>query len=93
MMDEEYGSAPNTAGDQAPDSPEDEGQETALIPKSLFGENCKVGDTYTVKVTDVLEDELAIEPVKESTEEKSEMPGKSRMEMAGDKLDGMMAEA
>jgi len=69
---------------------EDDGAETALLPKSLFGGDCKVGDEYKVKVVGVLEDELEVEPIKEAKE--SESPGKSRMEMAGSKLDEMDGE-
>jgi len=68
-------------------SENDEAQ-TSLLPKSLFGGDCKVGDTYTVKVVGVLEDELEVEPVKKG-ESSDEAPGKSRMQMAGDKLDMM----
>lgn len=66
---------------------EDQEGETALLPKSLFGGDCKVGDEYTVKVVGVLEDELEVAPVKKE-EQKPERP-KSRMEEAGSKLDSM----
>ena len=84
------GEASNTATPNTEPEREDEGGETALLPKSLFGGDCKVGDEYKVKVVGVLEDELEVEPVKESKE--TESPGKSRMEMAGSKLDEMDSE-
>ena len=93
MDDESYGGAssgaPNTAEPgEAPDNEKDGGN-TALIPKTLFGGDCKVGDTYTVKVVGVLEDELEVEPVKEGSEDSGGESGKSRFAMAGEKLDSM----
>lgn len=66
----------------------EEGEETALLPRSMFGEDCKVGDEYTVKVVSVLEDELEVAPVKKE-EKPEDAPGKSRMAMAGETLDMM----
>ena len=87
MADDMYpeGEASNTTAEN-----EREDNETALLPKSLFGGDCKVGDEYKVKVVGILEDEIEVEPIKETKE--SESPGKSRMEMAGSKLDAMDGE-
>ena len=76
------------------DMPEGEGEdsenESALVPKSLFGGECEVGETYTVKVVGKYEDEVAIEHVPDSKEENSE-PSDDTMEGAMGKMD-MMAE-
>lgn len=45
-------------------------RESTLVPASLFGGDCKIGDTYTVKVVGKYEDELAIEHVPDAREEK-----------------------
>ena len=50
---------------------EDSGESTALLPKSMFGGDCKVGDTYTVKVVHVWDNELEVEPVESGGEEAS----------------------
>lgn len=52
-------------------SPEQEGdgKETALLPSSLFGGDCKVGDTYTIKVVGKFDDQLEIEHVSDKKEE------------------------
>ena len=76
---------------EKPEMPEDEsddGQESAMVPKSLFGGDCKVGDTYTVKVVGKYDDELAIEHVPDSKEEES-MPKEDTMEGAMGKMDMM----
>ncbi len=58
-------------GDQAPDAaPAEAGQDQSqdddsksfLAPKDAFGGDCKVGDTYTVKVTGIYGDELELAP-------------------------------
>lgn len=55
------GGAPAQPGaDKAPD--EQAGGNTALLPKSLFGgKELKPGDTVTLKVSQVHEDEIAVE--------------------------------
>lgn len=61
-------------------------KETALLPASLFGSDCKVGDTYTVKVVGKYDDELEVEHVADKEEEKSE---EGTMKDASNKLDMM----
>lgn len=61
-----------SSDDESQESPEqdnaqeesDEGDEgeTALLPKSLFGGDCKPGDKYTVEVVHVYDDELEVKP-------------------------------
>lgn len=70
------------------DTEQDEG-DTFLAPKSAFGGDCKVGDKYTVAVAGVLEDELELKYVKDDSGSKDMMGGKSKMDMAGAKLDSM----
>lgn len=54
------GGAPQGAEATAPD--EQAGGNTALLPKSLFGgKELKPGDTVTLKVSQVHEDEVAVE--------------------------------
>lgn len=66
----------------------DSERETSLVPASLFGGNCSVGDTYTVKVVGKYDDDLEVEHVPDKTEEKSE---EGTMKEASSKLD-MMAQ-
>lgn len=42
-------------------SPENSEAETSLLPKAMFGGNCKVGDTYKVRVVAIHGDELEVE--------------------------------
>lgn len=55
----------------APSGDENE-QESALLPKSLFGGDCKVGDVYKVKVVAIHDDELEVEPAGEEKTDKQE---------------------
>ncbi len=57
--------------EQAPEQDGD-GAETALLPSSMFGSDCKVGDTYTIKVVGKFDDQLEIEHVPEKKEEAEE---------------------
>lgn len=57
--------APPEAGD-APMS------ETATLPKSFLGADIEVGDTCTLKVVRVLDDEVEVDCVKDETEPPSE---------------------
>lgn len=73
--------------DQTPAEGEDEGMEqeesggkTALVPKSMLGSELKVGDTVTMKVTHIYEDEVELQPAGEGETEdedegETEMPG------------------
>ena len=73
---------------EAPEQGADE-KETTLVPKSMFGGDCEVGDTYTVKVVGKFEDELEIEHVPDKDKDKSKP---DTMEGAMGKMD-MMAES
>lgn len=64
---------PGTEPDAKDDAAEETQGNTTLVPGDFFGGNCKVGDTYTVKVTAVYDDEKEIEYVKDDKEESSEM--------------------
>lgn len=77
------------AENQSEDAAGDE-QETALLPSSLFGGDCKVGDTYTVKVVAKYDDELEVEPVSEKSKGKSESKdyGMKDAEMEMDNMAG-----
>lgn len=57
------------AGDQAPPQ-----GETSLLPKTMFGEDVKTGDTLSLKVVHVYEDEIEVAPMSESQEEAEESP-------------------
>lgn len=78
--------APSTAQDTGNAAPKDEQEEqaSALVPKSLFHHDCKPGDVYRVRVTDVYDDELALEAVGE--DDKKE-PAGDDMETAKSSLD------
>lgn len=43
------------------DEPESK-EKTFLIPRGAFGDDCKPGDIYKVKVISVLDEELEVEP-------------------------------
>ena len=81
MPDEMY---PEAEPVESEEPGEDNGEETALLSKSLLGGECKVGDKYTVEVVGVLEDEVEVKAAKEMP---SEADPKSRLQMAGEKLD------
>lgn len=61
---------------------ESEGK-TALLPKSMFGD-VKPGDTVTVKVTHIYEDEVEVEKTGEAeeSEEEDELKGDEEFDMA-----------
>lgn len=68
------------------ESKEDEGEQTALLPKSFFaGKDIKPGSTYTVKVEHVYEDEAECS----LSDSKSSSKRKSSMDDADDSLDRM----
>lgn len=72
--------------DQAAESRGGDEKETALLPASLFSSDCKVGDTYRVKVVGKYDDELEVEHVADKEEEQSE---EGTMKDASNKLDMM----
>lgn len=61
-------------------------KETALLPASLFGSDCKVGDTYRVKVVGKYDSELEVEHAPDKKEGSSE---EGTMQNASEKLDKM----
>ena len=68
---------------------EEGSDETALMPKSMFGD-AKPGDTITVKVKRVFEQEIEVEPA--GKEEAAESPeGQSEMDSSTGQLDQMSA--
>lgn len=68
MAQDFYGTESDQPESKEPDT-EESGEETALVSKSMLGGNCKVGDTYKVKVANIYDDEAEIELVKEDKEE------------------------
>lgn len=80
MAEDDMGMYPSEGGPAAPEetkpdqTEEEQGSETALLPKSLFGD-AKVGDTLSVKVTHIYEEEIEVEPVSEAQEESEETAG------------------
>lgn len=72
-MDEERGGGETPAA--APQSKEVAKSDTALLPKSLLGSDAKPGDTITLSVVHVYEDE--IEVTKSKQEEPQERPAPS----------------
>ncbi len=61
------------APEQAPDqNRESDGAETALLPSSMFGSDCAVGDTYSIKVVGKFDDQVEVEHVPEKKEEADE---------------------
>lgn len=75
--------AEDTTDNAAPDSQEaGDDKESALVPSSLFGGDCSVGDVYSVKVVGKYDDQLAVEHVPDKEEEKSEDEGTMKGAMA-----------
>lgn len=64
-MDKNYGMEEEAPKPDAPEGEEGGDENTFLAPKSSFGGDCKVGDTYTVKVVASMDDEIELSPVKE----------------------------
>ena len=83
--------SPETAQDAVPDTTdaeaEDESTTSALLPKSLVSEGVKVGDTITLKVEKVMDEEIQVCPVEEDSEEED-----SGMKESMSKLDSMAME-
>ena len=82
-MQGDYGVSEESGAAAAPEAESDEN--SFLAPKDAFGGECKEGDTYTVKVVGVYEDELELAKVdKESKPADMDSTPDSRMdEMAG----------
>lgn len=78
------------SGDSAADS-KSPAAKTALLPRSMLGD-CKPGDTVTLRVARVIDDEVEVAKV-EKTKEESEAPEMPRSAMmdAEDEMEGMMA--
>ncbi len=57
--------------EQAPEQ-EGDGKETALLPSSMFGGDCRVGDVYSIKVVGVYDDEIEVEHVPKKKEKEAE---------------------
>lgn len=90
---EEQGSTLEGPGGPPPEKEEgteDEGAETALMPKSMFGD-AKPGDVITVKVKRVFEEEVEVEPVGSGGDEGG--PPENEMAAADGQLDRMGAMA
>ena len=65
-----------TAQDAGPDTESTEAEDSttsALLPKSLAIEGVKVGDTITLKVEKVMDEEIQVCPVEEDSEEDAGM--------------------
>lgn len=53
--------APKAEGEDAPKSSDSDSQKTSILPKSFFGGEVKPGDTCTVRVTAVHEDDCEVQ--------------------------------
>lgn len=62
--------------------------ESSLLPKSMFGGDCKVGDVYKVKVIAIHGDELEVEPAGEEKSDKNESSEDEDMMNPVDKMMG-----
>jgi hypothetical protein len=71
MPEDFYGTESKQPEAEEPEM-EESGEETALVPKSMLGGNCKVGDTYKVKVAGIYDNEAELELVKEKEESKDD---------------------
>lgn len=60
----------DTGSDTDNEAAEDKDENLALLPKSLFGHDCKPGDRYTVEVTETFEDEIAVKHVRSGKSDK-----------------------
>jgi hypothetical protein len=68
------------------DTDEDEGAETALMPKSMFA-GAKPGDVISVRVKRVFEEEVEVEP--DTGEESTPGPEEAPMDAAMGQMDRM----
>lgn len=70
----EYDSPPSSSEDNEAAEPEDDGDDTFLIPKSaLYGKNIKPGDKETIEVVSVMDDEVEAKCVGKKDESESDM--------------------
>jgi hypothetical protein len=65
-----YGTSASPEEKEPPEEIEEseDTENTALVPKSFFGHDCKVGDKYTVVVKHLYDDEIEIAHVREKKE-------------------------
>jgi len=70
---------------------EEEAGEAALLPKSMFGD-VKPGQTITVKVKRIYEEEIEVEPVESGKEDAASMSG-NPMDTARAEMEGMATAA
>ena len=76
------GEKPPKESDSNPDSE----SESSLLPKSMFGGDCKVGDVYKVKVIAIHGDELEVEKAGEEKADKNEPSEDEEMMNPVDKM-------
>ena len=91
-MDYSGAAAPSTAqGEDA--KPEVEESETALLPKSLLGTDCKPGDRYTVEVVAVHgDDEVEVKGAGHADDEEAEGEGGKEMSKASGRMNDYATE-
>lgn len=88
MNEETTASKPSEEGNDKEESMEDEGRETALLPKSFFRDEMKVGDTETIKVVRAYEDDYEVECYYEGDEKEGDSSKReSEMDKAQSGLD------
>lgn len=84
-MEEDYYSEPSDHTKEEP-SPPDEGDETALLPLSIFPEkDLKVGSKCTFEVVSILEDEVEVKYNKSDKDGGSEEPEEMTMDQKIDR--------
>ena len=66
---------------------QDDGKETALLPKSMLG-NAKPGDTVTLRIVSTLEDECEVERCDECKTEGEGSDGEPSMDIKIERLAG-----
>lgn len=93
MRDEMYPAAESPEPESEDSKSEDEGQETALLPRSLFtGKDLKVGSECKIRVESIHDDEVEVSyvPHKDKKEDKSENDMPDDMENPVDKMMNQM---
>lgn len=76
-MDEDYEAADESDSSEAPEKAREEESETALLPKSLFGDkDLKPGSRCSIEVVAVYDDEVEVKYVKheENGSKEDDMP-------------------
>lgn len=82
MQDFYGGEDANSAAPDSPESPatpDDQAEDSALIPKSIVPKDAKPGDVCSFKIVHMYEDEAEIQYVKKDDEEKGEEHPVDRM--------------